>query len=153
MCDFNGNEGEWSLHVQALSSPVCWLTSLFKHFPSFLTKDTHFPSVSANNDFYRLYLSGHPLIYIQRCLSFLALKPVMWYGGCFVYHISMDDIYTVLYGRAQTPSLLLGLSISLVTYFKMTKTADLTLKESQLSLIQRDSEVADSFQVTAYEFY
>lgn len=93
------------------------------------------------------------MIYIQRCLSFLALKPVMWYGGCFVYHISMDDIYTVLYGRAQTPSLLLGLSISLVTYFKMTITADLPLKESQLSLIQRDSEVADSFLVTAYEFY
>lgn len=74
------------------SALQCWLTGLFKHFPSFLTKDTHFPSVSANNDFYRLYLSGHPLIYIQRCLSFLALKPVMWYGGCFVYHISMDDI-------------------------------------------------------------
>lgn len=35
----------------------------------------------------------------------------------------------------------------------MTITADLPLKESQLSLIQRDSEVADSFLVTVYEFY
>lgn len=69
---------------------------------SFLPDKRHirFPSVSANNDFYRLELSGRSLVYILCCLSFLALKPVMLYGRmCLMYTAeAWMDISAILYG-------------------------------------------------------
>lgn len=67
----------------------------------------------------------------------------MW--GCLVYHISMDDTQTELCGRAQTPSLLLGLSISHATYFKNDNNGRFTTQGITAICAQWDTEVADSF--------